>query len=154
MTVGAILTLGLGTFSDVNHLVTLGYGTGAVPVTPTVDAPTAVGGGKPKRTRFLVKCRGKQYLAYSLDEVRALVEEFRAEERLEQPKKKKARRVVRVEVPKELRLELKTHSLPSILPMIERHDFMSAKEVLERLEAIKRQMDDDDEDDVEMLLLH
>jgi hypothetical protein len=29
MIAGAILTLGLGTFSDVNHLVTLGYGTSA-----------------------------------------------------------------------------------------------------------------------------
>ncbi len=34
MTPGAILTLGLGAFSDVNHLVTLGYGTGATPPAP------------------------------------------------------------------------------------------------------------------------
>lgn len=42
MTVGAILTLGLGTFSDVNHLVTLGYETGATP--PPTPTP-ATGGG-------------------------------------------------------------------------------------------------------------
>lgn len=119
------------------------------------NTAASVGGARPRRTRFLVKCRGKQYLAYSLDEVRALVEEFRAEEQQEAPRNaRKQKRVVRVEVPKELRMELKAHSLPNILPMIERHDFMSAKEVLERLEAIQRQMDDDDEDDVEMLLLH
>lgn len=29
MSAGAILTLGLGAFSDVNHVVTLGYNTGA-----------------------------------------------------------------------------------------------------------------------------
>lgn len=43
MTVGAILTLGLGTFSDVNHVVTLGYGTGATPPTPTVVSTNTPG---------------------------------------------------------------------------------------------------------------
>jgi hypothetical protein len=48
MTVGAILTLGLGAYSDVNHVVTLGYGTGATP-TPTTTA--ARGGDDVPRRR-------------------------------------------------------------------------------------------------------
>jgi hypothetical protein len=44
VTVGAILTLGLGSFSDVNHVVTLGYGTGAsAPSAPPVSLPTGAG---------------------------------------------------------------------------------------------------------------
>lgn len=49
MTIGAILTLGLGAYSDVNHLVTLGYGTGGAPAptppTPPPAAPQANSGG-------------------------------------------------------------------------------------------------------------
>lgn len=51
MTIGAILTLGLGTpFSDAKHLVTLGYGTGAQPAPPTptptpTPPPAAFSGG-------------------------------------------------------------------------------------------------------------
>lgn len=54
MTIGAILTLGLGTFSDVNHLVTLGYGTGATPPKPVVVS-TPPGGTSKKRKRKAIK---------------------------------------------------------------------------------------------------
>lgn len=47
MTIGAILTLGIGAFSDVNHVVTLGYGSGATP-TPT-PTPTVTSGGSGRR---------------------------------------------------------------------------------------------------------
>lgn len=41
MTPGAILTLGLGLYSDINHLVTLGYGTGAEPPPPAPEPTPA-----------------------------------------------------------------------------------------------------------------
>jgi hypothetical protein len=44
VTVGAILTLGLGSFSDKNHVVTLGFGTGATPVPPTPSTTPNTGG--------------------------------------------------------------------------------------------------------------
>lgn len=43
MSVGAILTVGFGSFSDVNHVVTLGYTPGVAPA-PS-PAPTGSGGG-------------------------------------------------------------------------------------------------------------
>ena len=43
MSIGAILTLGYGSFSDVNHVVTLGYGSSAVSPTPP---PFSIPGGK------------------------------------------------------------------------------------------------------------
>lgn len=46
MSVGAVLTLGLGSFSDVNHVVTLGYGTGAAPTVQTVFVNVG-GAGEP-----------------------------------------------------------------------------------------------------------
>lgn len=46
MTPGAILTLGLGAYSDVNHLVTLGYGTGATP--PVPNDITVIWGRRPE----------------------------------------------------------------------------------------------------------
>lgn len=48
MSVGPILTLGLGAFTDggVKFLPTLGYGTGATPA-PSID----YGGAKPRRRR-------------------------------------------------------------------------------------------------------
>jgi hypothetical protein len=45
---GAILTLGLGAFTDVNHLVTLGFGFASTPTpspTPTPVASVSAGGG-------------------------------------------------------------------------------------------------------------
>jgi hypothetical protein len=47
VTVGAILTLGLGAFSDVNHVVTLGFGVASTPTptpTPTPVASVSAGG--------------------------------------------------------------------------------------------------------------
>jgi hypothetical protein len=76
VTVGAILTLGLGTFSDVNHVVTLGYGTGATATPTPTPTVTQAGGsgryGREKRSLFVLPDSTVIYATY--DEVVALVQ--------------------------------------------------------------------------------
>lgn len=97
MSVGAILTLGYGTFSDVNHVVTLGYGTsGAIFVPPAAPTSNAGTGARPKPWTFSVKIGGEFFVFASLDEALQALALAEPKEVIEARAKADAERVVRL----------------------------------------------------------
>jgi hypothetical protein len=79
VTVGAILTLGLGSFSDKNHVVTLGFGTGgAAPTPPQVVVITKVGGRgtEAARRRKYVEIGNKRFQVRDAEEAEALIKQY------------------------------------------------------------------------------
>lgn len=125
--------------------------------------PTAVG-GRPRRRRrevFKVRYKGLEYEALSVEEMQYLVAQLqaRAREELAQLPPKQARRAakrpaVKIEVPeqKALQQELYRHDLPDIAPMIQAFDFDALRSVIERLEAIRAQLDEDDDEELLTIL--
>lgn len=71
MSVGTVLTLGLGSFGTINFLPTLGYGDYGVTPPPT---PTPGGGSYGFRRRLRVKHRGDETNARLRDEISNRVE--------------------------------------------------------------------------------
>jgi hypothetical protein len=79
VTVGAILTLGLGSFSDKNHVVTLGYGTGGTsPSPPPAVVITLVGGRGTDvaRRRKYVEIGNKRFRVRDAEEAEALIKQY------------------------------------------------------------------------------
>lgn len=144
MTVGTILTLGLGAFSDVNHLVTLGYGTGA---TPTPTPPTVGGGRARKRERFAAKIDGKLQFFDSIEEIEGYLASL-SEEKLEK---------VETRVKAYAGVAVRTGTLPSkpkihvsrasgeVLQAVNRVNEMMAAEYM-RIMLELRQSEDDEDD--------
>lgn len=119
-----------------------GGGGGTPAVIP--PAPESPAGKRRGRERYLVKYEGKQILVDSLDELQSLIDSLRAQ----QPKKRnKTRPVAKIEIPADVQADL-----PDLTPLLKKFDFEGLRAAMEKLEAIQRDLDD--EEDIEMLVLH
>jgi hypothetical protein len=124
-------------------------------VSPDTGEQPAGGTRRRKRLQYRVRYNGQEYEAYSLAEVEDLIVQFRAqaaEELAQLPprqKRRKAKRpIAKIEIPQELQQELYRHDLPNVAPMLEAFDFAALRAVMARLEAIREQIEQDDEEDI------
>ena len=146
---------------NLNHWADGAWADGSwVPESWGTGGPTEQPAGRSRRKRlqYRVRYKGQEYEAFSIEEVEMLIAQFKAQAAEDlaqlpprQMRRKAKRPVAKVEIPAETQAELYKYDLPNVAPLLAAFDFDALRTVMDRLEAIRSQIEQDEDEEILLL---